>query len=310
MKDSLNNLDITISIVTADRIERVEACLYRLSLLPNIDRVKVHVIDNSELHRYQVIARKFYACGRYNWTLSHVKDFIEARNLAVATCKTKWMFILDDDDLLDVNAIANFEDALSKATEETDMISFGVGKVGRIDNFTGDVTSIIVKGRADFLNDFDRYKYDRLNKVYLWNSGHLLRTEALRRGPGWKYRYCDDILPITHLYITAREVLRVNRIICWYEEQNTICAIKTKVEAEKLELNMLRSYEELLDMLTSSQLGVEAVRCEVLLLAVKNSIKQLKHIDNYESKRLLEIYNNCLNIMYHLDLGYIDTFPL
>lgn len=309
MKDSLNNLDITISIVS-NRPEKLDRCLNRLSLVPNIDRVKVSVIDNSPINKFEVTHKIFMKYAHDYWRLAHFDDFIKARNGAVMDCKTKWMFILDDDDLLDVNAIANFEDALSKATEETDMISFGVGKVGRIDNFTGDVTSIMVKGRADFLNDFDRYKYDRLNKVYLWNSGHLLRTEALRRGPGWKYRYCDDILPITHLYITAREVFRVNRIICWYEEQNTICAIKTKVEAEKLELNMLRSYEELLDMLTSSQLGVEAVRCEVLLLAVKNSIKQLKHIDNYESKRLLEIYNNCLDIMYHLDLGYIDTFPL
>lgn len=309
MKDSLNNLDITISIVS-NRPEKLDRCLNRLSLVPNIDRVKVSVIDNSPSNNFEVTHKIFMKYAHDYWRLAHFDDFIKARNGAVMDCNTKWMFILDDDDLLDVNAIANFEDALSKATEETDMISFGVGKVGRIDNFTGDVTSIMVKGRADFLNNFDRYKYDRLNKVYLWNSGHLLRTEALRRGPGWKYRYCDDILPITHLYITAREVLRVNRIICWYEEQTTICAIKTKVEAEKLELNMLRSYEELLDMLTSSQLGVGAVRCEVLLLAVKNSIKQLKHIDNYESKRLLEIYNNCLDIMYNLDLGYIDTFPL
>lgn len=265
---------LTIGICTRDR-SCLGTCLRRLSILPGIDNVEVLVVDNSTFDSYITANRE--CVEGYHFEFVHVKDFMEARNYAVNHCHTEYFMWLDDDDYLSMDALMVIDNIIDFT--KADFISFGVKKEGRIQPFNYEVTDISsMRLRYKYLNQFDHYSKDRDTKVYLWNCAVVFKTEQVAWKKRWKYIGCDDILPITEMYLTANKVVRANIPIYYYDVQTYVTSQKLADEVTRLCENMLNSYKEVMNNISNELLKNKYTK-KILKRAINNSIRQLEFND-------------------------------
>lgn len=270
---------LTINIVTADR-SCLGLCLNRLKVLPSIELVDVHVFDNSKTSIGDLNKK---LTESYGFTYYHFDDFITCRNKSVELTKTEYFTILDDDDWLVTDAIDNALYYMKKYPE-IEYFAFNTGKQGRVDKH--DFKEHIIDNRLKklyYLNNFDNYESDRTHKVYLWNSASIIKTYLAQSCQKWEFIGCDDILPITSIYLTARKIMKVNRLMVQYPVQQSITANKDMAKLLELSDNMFKSYQRLLKLYPNKW------DQRIIKKAIRNSSRQLQVIDNYTASCLIQL---------------------
>lgn len=272
---------LTIGICTRDR-SCLGLCLRRLSVLPKIETIDVIVADNSTYDSYVKANRE--CTEGYGFKFFHTKEFMDARNDAIAMSVTEYFMWLDDDDYLSVDSIVVIE----KLIEDTgaDFISLGVNKEGRIQSYDHKIKDISsIKDRYKYLNQFDHYAKDRDTKVYLWNCAIVFKKDLAVRCAFWKYVGCDDILPITDMYINALKVIRANIPIYYYKVQTFVTSEKSADQIKELAQNMYFSYSKLLEINTRRDKWF----CKIMKRAIQNSIRQLEVNDGLTDGPLIQL---------------------
>jgi len=291
----MKQIKLTLCIVAKDRVEQFrELCNHLKELLSKVDWI-VHIYDNSDTNVFneksKILSDLLRAQQRFSTVkIKHIPDFIDCRNACVKECTTPWMMILDDDDKIDLESLNKlltmkcFDDEYL-STNNIDFVSFAMRKES--EHLPFDYSMRIVKDKENELSQFDDYENSKLTKVYTRNAGNLYRVRKLSSCMKWMYVGCDDILPITDLYLSARNVLRVNAPIQIYSSQNTVGRVKTKEQVRRVELGMHDSYIRLYskhNTLSDSK---------VIIKSIQNSIKQLAHFDNYDA---IDLKNLCKEI--------------
>jgi len=273
----------TISIVT-NRGDNLIKNIHRLRLLPQFEEIKVNIFLNNLKPGDQYCISEALI-GLSNVKQYYCETFIQARNRAISECTTKWMLFLDDDDYLTVNVVAMINYYIEKYGDTADMINFRYEKVGRFDGTpTGENKSNYTENfKILMLSDFDKYELSRQYRIYLGNGNSLLNVESIKKWDiKWKYPYCDDIYPITNLYIRGT-IVKSHELIGVYPIQTTVTEDKSEEQIKLLEDDMVSSYSDLIELFGKEN--------PILYLAVHNSYRQLQVINHYTSERLRNLVN-------------------
>lgn len=282
-----NNKFLTIAIVTKDREKEFDRCIGSLIKQPLLDQCHVIVVDNStsEITRAVKLAKlnelsKYTTVEFVRWT-----GFLESRNRAVRDVNTPYFTIMDDDDYYLRGGIKTMIETLKENPVE--FLGVTCLKEGRPTPTKTGFTRVPPSKKLQYLNRFDNYEKDRLDKIFLWNAANVYSRELVYGVRGdWRFEGCDDILPVTSMYLRAKTVGILTTPCYGYSVQQSVTSDRDSFEVLDLVSGIEESYRIL-----NERFGSNPKDKLILDKAARNSYLQVKLNNGVEIKGLSKLFS-------------------